>query len=296
MLTGIGSGIITTFGDYQAYYERGLLFEETSSNISWIGSIQSLIVFTFGAVVGPIYDRGFLKLLIMAGTFGLVFGHMMLSICNEFWQVILAQGFVIGLGGGCLFVPGLAVIQPYFSSRLGLALGLAATGSSLGGILYPIIFINLIDQVGFAWTTRIIGFVALGTLMVPITVSRMRSKPPAVRKMVDWTVFKDLPFLTVVLGCFLGYAGSQVAFFYVPFFGESNGWVSGSLALYLLPILNAASSIGRVVPNWLADKIGAVNVIVPGMSRVVNHGHRSRLRIAHRICLCWYRALMQYGC
>ncbi|KAL4734225.1 major facilitator superfamily domain-containing protein [Aspergillus similis] len=257
-------GIITTFGDYQAYYERGLIFEETSSNISWIGSIQSLIVFAFGAVVGPIYDRGFLKLLILVGTFGLVFGHMMLSICKEYWQVVLAQGFVVGLGGGCLFVPSLAVIQPYFSSRLGLALGLAATGSSLGGILYPIIFINLIDQVGFGWTTRILGFIILGTMMVPIAVSRMRVKPPAVRKMMDWTAFTDGPFLTCILGCFLGYAGSQVAFFYVPYFGEANGWVSGSLALYLLPILNGASSIGRVLPNWLADRLGALNVIIPG--------------------------------
>lgn len=205
-------------------------------------------------------------MLIIAGTFGLVFGHMMLSLCTEFWQVVLSQGFVVGLGGGCLFVPALAVIQPYFSSRLGLALGLAATGSSLGGILYPIIFINLIDKVGFPWTTRIIGFIALATLMVPIAVSKMRFTPPAVRKMVDWTVFRDLPFLLCVLGCFLGYAGSQVAFFYVPFFGEANKWVNGSLALYLLPILNAASSIGRVLPNWMADKMGAINVIIPGMT------------------------------
>lgn len=265
------SGIITTFGDYQAFYERGTLFHQTSSNISWIGSIQSLIVFAVGAVIGPIYDRGFLKLLILVGTFGLVFGHMMLSLCTEYWQVVLAQGFVIGLGGGCLFVPALAVVQPYFGSRLGLALGLAATGSSLGGILYPIIFINLIDKVGFAWTTRTMGFIALATLMVPIAVSKMRFKPPAVRKMVDWTVFKDGPFLLCVLGCFLGYAGSQVAFFYVPYFGEANKWTTGSLALYLLPILNAASSIGRVLPNWLADKVGAVNVIIPGKLVILSH-------------------------
>ncbi|KAJ5171651.1 hypothetical protein N7492_004244 [Penicillium capsulatum] len=261
-------GIITTFGDYQAYYERGTLFHQTSSNISWIGSIQSLVVFAIGAVIGHIYDRGFLKLLILVGTFGLVFGHMMLSLCTEYWQAVLAQGFVIGLGSGCLFVPALAVVQPYFSSRLGLALGLASTGSSLGGILYPIIFINLIDKVGFAWTTRTIGFIALATLMVPIAVSKMRSKPPAVRKVVDWTVFKDGPFLFCVLGCFLGYAGSQVAFFYVPYFGEASKWTTGSQALYLLPILNAASSIGRVLPNWLADKVGAVNVIIPGSALI----------------------------
>lgn len=171
-------GTIITFGDYQAYYERGTLFTESSANISWIGSIQSLMVFLIGAVIGPLYDRGYLKLLLVVGSFGIVFGHMMLSLCTEYWQVVLAQGFVVGIGGGCIFIPALAVVQPYFGSRLGLAFGIVATGSSLGGIIYPIVFINLIDKVGFAWTTRAIGFIALGTLVVPLAVSEMRVKRP----------------------------------------------------------------------------------------------------------------------
>ncbi|KAI1866409.1 hypothetical protein JX265_007710 [Neoarthrinium moseri] len=257
-------GTIITFGDFQAFYERGTLFTESSSNISWIGSIQSLMVFVVGAVIGPIYDRGYLKLLLLIGTFGIVFGHMMLSLCSEYWQVVLSQGFVVGIGGGCLFVPALAVVQPYFSSRLGLALGIVATGSSLGGIIYPIIFINLIERVGFAWTVRAMGFVALGSLLVPLAVSEMRAKPPAVRRMLDLTAFSDGPFMLCILGCFLGYAGSHVSFFYIAYYGQANGWMTGTLALYLLPILNSASAIGRVLPNWLADKVGPVNVVIPG--------------------------------
>jgi len=221
-----------------------------------------------GCLVGPLFDRGYLKSLILVGAFGLVFGHMMLSLCTEYWQVILAQGFVVGIGGGCLFVPALAVLQPYFNTRLGLALGMAATGSSIGGIIYPIVFINLIDSAGFAWTTRAIGFIALGTLLIPIAFSKMRVKPAKVRQMVDFTAFKDAPFMLCVLGCSIVYAGSQVAFFYFPLFGQSNGWTTGSLGLYLLPILNAASTFGRVLPNWAADKIGAVNVMIPGCAAV----------------------------
>lgn len=74
-------------------------------------------------------------------------GHMMLSLCTEFWQCILAQGFVIGIGGGCLYVPSVAILPTYFTTRIGLAIGLGASGSSLGGIIYPIMFYRLIDQV-----------------------------------------------------------------------------------------------------------------------------------------------------
>lgn len=37
-------GILNTFGVYQTWYEGGELFQESSSNISWIGSIQAVMV------------------------------------------------------------------------------------------------------------------------------------------------------------------------------------------------------------------------------------------------------------
>lgn len=115
----------------QTYYESGQLFMESSSNISWIGSVQAFMVLVVGAFVGPIYDRGYLRTLLIVGSFLIVFGHMMLSLCTTFWQCILAQGFVIGIGGGCLFVPAIAILPTYFSSKIGLAIGLAASGSSM---------------------------------------------------------------------------------------------------------------------------------------------------------------------
>jgi MFS family permease len=101
-----------------------------------------------GAVIRPVYDRGHLRLLLMLGSFGIVFGHMMLSLCHAYWQALLAQGFVVGMGGGCLFVPALAILKSYFSSRLGLAVSKEATGSSIGGVIYPVMFTNLIGRVG----------------------------------------------------------------------------------------------------------------------------------------------------
>lgn len=58
---------------------------------------------------------------------------MMLSLCTEYYQVFLAQAVCIGLGAGCLFVPSVAIISTYFqNTRIAIAMGLAASGSSLG--------------------------------------------------------------------------------------------------------------------------------------------------------------------
>jgi hypothetical protein len=88
-----------------------------------------------GFMSGPLYDRGYLRWLLIVGGFLVVFGYMMLSLCTTLWQCILAQGFCIGIGGGLLFVPSVAILPTYFRRRLGLAVGLAASGSSMGGML-----------------------------------------------------------------------------------------------------------------------------------------------------------------
>src|ERR1700761_2660981 len=75
-------GLLNTFAFFQLYYESGALFVESSSNISWIGSVQAYLVMLVGMLSGPVFDRGHIRLLLVTGAFGIVFGLMMLSICN----------------------------------------------------------------------------------------------------------------------------------------------------------------------------------------------------------------------
>lgn len=83
-------------------------------------------------MAGPLYNRGHLKLLVYLGSFLVVFGMMMTSLCTKYWQAVLAQGLIIGVGNGCLFVPSTAVIPPYFEKRRALAMGIAITGGNIG--------------------------------------------------------------------------------------------------------------------------------------------------------------------
>ncbi|KAI1770472.1 MFS general substrate transporter [Hypoxylon cercidicola] len=256
-------GILNAFGVFQTYYETGQLFERSSSDISWIGSIQSFMVLIGGVFAGPIYDRGYLRHLLIAGSFGIVFGHMMLSLCSQYWQVVLAQGLCVGLGAGMLFVPCVSIIPTYFSTKLGLAVGLASAGSSVGGIIYPIVLYQLLDKIGFAWSVRVMGFIALGTLLIPIAVMRMRFKAPKARSIIDWTAFGDIPYMAFTVSTFIGFMGLSILIFYVSYYPEEQGLTDEALSFYMVPIFNAASCFGRVLPNALSDKVGAFNVIAP---------------------------------
>lgn len=222
------------------------------------------MVLFVGALSGPIYDRGHLRILLVCGSFLIVFGFMMLSLCHAFWQCLLAQGFCIGIGGGLLFVPAVAILPTYFRAKVGLAIGLAASGSSMGGIIYPIMFYRLLDEIHFGWSVRILGFTALATLIIPLIVMKQRVQPAKARSIVDTSAFTDGPFIFFVFATFVGFIGLYVGIFYYSFFGSATGLTSPSMAFYLVPILNAGSVFGRTLPNWLSDKIGPLNVITPG--------------------------------
>jgi len=69
---------------------------------------------------------------VILGSATAVFGMMMTSICKEYWQVVLAQGVVTGIGMGAMYLPSVAIMPQYFKTRRAFATGIAASGSSFG--------------------------------------------------------------------------------------------------------------------------------------------------------------------
>ncbi|KAK5169418.1 uncharacterized protein LTR77_005394 [Saxophila tyrrhenica] len=256
-------GIINAFGIYQTYYENGILAGTSPSNLSWIGSIEAFLLMLVGSVAGPIYDKGYVHELLGVGSFLIVLGQMMLSLCSTYWQVLLAQGIAIGIGTGLIFTSGVAILSTYFSTKLATATGIAASGSSIGGVLYPIIFYKLQPTIGFAWATRVMGFIALFTLGISNLALRVRVLPASRRKFLDLPAWKIKPFLFFNLGSFFVFIGLYAPFFYIQSFVLQTGLMEPNLAFYLLAILNGSSTFGRLIPNIIADRIGPFNVLTP---------------------------------
>ena len=58
---------------------------------------------------------------------------------------------------------------------------------------------------------------------------------------------------STLVAVFVTYTGLYVPFFYVEAYANNIG-IHGSLAFYMLIILNAASVLGRIIPPFIADK------------------------------------------
>ncbi|KAJ6000453.1 hypothetical protein N7481_000862 [Penicillium waksmanii] len=259
-------GVINTWGAYQTYYEQDLLSGTSSSTIAWIGSLQSFLLMMIGVVTGPLFDAGYFRGLIGFAAFMLPFGLMMTSISTAYWHLILAQGVCVGLAAGCLFVPSVAILPQYFQRKRGLANGLAASGSSIGGVIYPIMFHKLQQEVGFAWATRAIGFICFGTIILSLSIMRVRFKPKDKRKLYQFSAFKELGFCLFTVAMFLGFLGFYNFLFYVQSYAIETGIVDSNLGFYLISMLNAASTFGRIGPNFLADHVGPLNMLTPAVT------------------------------
>jgi len=61
----------------------------------------------------------------------------------------------------------------------------------------------------------------------------------------------------------VGFAGLNVAVFYTSFYPLNLGLADSSLSFYMVAIFNAASTLGRILPNALSDLIGPFNTITP---------------------------------
>jgi MFS family permease len=196
-------------------------------------------------LISPLYDAGYFRSLLIFGSFMLVLGQMMLSLCHEYWQVLLAQAFCIGIGTGALFIPSMAVLTTYFSTRIGLAIGIAASGSSFGGVIYPIVFHKLLPTLGFAWTTRVLGFIILATTIIPNVCMRVRVLPAKTRSLLDLRAFLIPAYSLQVAGFFCGFMGLYVPFFYGQLYALKEKITTENLAFYLLAVMNSTSTFGR---------------------------------------------------
>ena len=134
--------------------------------------------------------------------------NFMLSLSQpqQFYQVFLTQGIAIGISLGGLYVPTLTVLSHHFARKRALAMGIAVSGASAGGVVFPVVVNRMLEKYGFPWAVRIAAFICLG--LVTISLACMRTRPPPPRPHVEGqqrpslvAILKDVPYILAVLGC-----------------------------------------------------------------------------------------------
>ncbi|KAF9460383.1 major facilitator superfamily domain-containing protein [Collybia nuda] len=263
-------GYTNAYGVYNDFYVRDYLKDRyTSSQISWIGSTQLFLTLSLGLVSGRGFDTGYFYHLVFGGYVLMIFCMFMVSITQpgQYYQLFLSQGLGVGIAVGISYVPSYGLLAHYFKRRRATAMGIAASGSAIGGAVHPIMLNQLFHgRVGFHAGVRASAGLLAGLLTISFLLLRPRL-PFTSRKQGSTlinlrTFLRDPPYVFMVIGTALVLSGLYFPIFFLQLHTITNG-LDSNFAFYTLVMLNGASALGRILPNMLATRIGVFNVIVP---------------------------------
>ncbi|KAG0645383.1 Aspyridones efflux apdF [Hyphodiscus hymeniophilus] len=276
-------GFVNAFGVFETFYQTDLLSSKSPSQISWLGSFNIFCMFGFTLLVGWLNDRHGPRVLLIVGSVIMLFALFMTSLCTEYWQLFLAQGFLFGLGLSFVVLPAFATVPHYFIKSRALALGITVSGSSLGGVIWPIALKNVLYKIGFGWGVRTAAFIMLPLLAAACLAIRLPARAPSsLKPKPDLSVVKNPILILLALGLFFIYLGLFSPFFYVTSWTISRG-LDANMAFYMVSIINAASLFGRIIPGLLADRFGAYNMMI--LSAL----------FSGLVCCCWTTATSMSG-
>ncbi|KAI9187974.1 hypothetical protein H9P43_002365 [Blastocladiella emersonii ATCC 22665] len=252
-----------SYGIFQVWYQTVDFPTASPASLSLVGTLGPASMFVAGLVSGRLAEeRGFRPVMTL-GAIILGAGMVLASFATEVWQLALTQGVMYGVGSSLVYFPVIALPNQWFNKKRSLAVGLAVSGSGVGGLIGANAVQALLPAVGSAWTLRILGIASFALLMVAVALSESRI-PTKKRNdpIIDFTMLRDKQFLLMLVGSCLIPFGYLTPFYYLPAYTVKIARKAPSFAAFLLTILNVASIVGRIATGYIADKIGNINSFI----------------------------------
>lgn len=128
-------------------------------------------------------------------------------------------------------------------------MGIMVTGSSVGGVVFPIMIGRMIKSVGYPWTMRTAAFIILALQIIAIATVRPRAKP-APKKMAAGRYaapFTELPFVMLLLGVAVLTYGIFIPITYLAAQAFQEAHTSEDMAQYLVAIFNGARYVFHII-------------------------------------------------
>ena len=249
---------------------------ELISGASTLSFLISNILATF---TSEFVDRLGAKRLVLLGIAALAASMAMLASATTVWQlyaafILMSVGWI---GMGTVVIA--TVVSLWFVRRRGLAISLAYTGASFGGVVATPLLVLLVERTGFA-AAMLIAAAVMVAVLVPVALAWIgpRSQagavetsepsqpqsPPAtadisrvklIRSLAFWTI--SLPF-ALALVAQIGFIVHQIALL-EPKVGRS----SAGLAVSVMTFMSIAGrfGLGMVVDRFDPRLVAAVSIV-----------------------------------
>lgn len=176
LVQALGSGI----GSYSygvLVSPIGAEFGASRMELMWGMTGSSLFGMLVSPYLGAQVDRRPMQMVMALGCVVMMLGMVLIARTTSIWQFILAYTIFVSVAQNILGpLPSNALVSRWFTQYRGRALSLAALGTSVGGLLFPLLFQTLIDSHGWRMACTWIGIGATA-LVLPVVLKVVRSRP-----------------------------------------------------------------------------------------------------------------------
>ncbi|KAF7559677.1 hypothetical protein G7046_g4473 [Stylonectria norvegica] len=265
-------GFINSVGLIQAHLEKNQLRDFTPSQIGWIPAITIFLALATPVATGPLYDRHGHRWLLALGSVFVSLGMLFMSLLgyivgNTTFVVVLlvmTWGIMCGVGMGAISVAVTGVINATFGKRCGMACGIVFMGSSVGGVLWPLLLRDTLERWG--WSPGLGTLCGVSTTLLVFGNVMLRRGSQGMKKNQDrrlWSIgcLKKLDFvlMTLSLAVFqfvvMGIVGT------LPSWGMSRGF-DRELMFNVVAAMNSGAALGRLAICAASDRFGRLNTVI----------------------------------
>ena len=286
--------VILTFSSGLSFYNHSIYLNALATQSNFSVSSASLAVSVFflssgvaGLLVGRLIQRVDTRVSFTLGAVLCFAALTALAHVQTMWQLVIVYA-VFGSGfASSALLPATTLITHWFRKRRAMALSIASTGLSLGGVVITPISVVLVDRLGFATAAPVMGVMYL-LGVIPVAWIWLRPEPATLGLMIDGgrkviaepdpatseqpgseinrqpreesdhgTSFAQARGLWLFWGICLGYVFLMLAQVggIAHQYGLAREILTESQTAFAVAILPVASIIGRLLGGWLVEQM-----------------------------------------
>ncbi len=229
------------------------------------GSLLQFSVGLFSPMAGRAMDRYPMHWLVLLGLGSLVCGLLLVAQARELWQIQILYATIFPVALALMgSLAGQTLVTRWFADKRGFAIGLSATGTNIGGIVFPLLAAGWLLAFGWRDTFLWLALVAV-VVVAPLTWAVLRRPPPgivyanttgssegrlwATNEILGTRLFW-LPVLCI-LPLTIAFSGVQLN---LGAFSRDLG-LSGDTAAMLLALSSACMILGKFFFGGLGDRL-----------------------------------------
>jgi MFS family permease len=221
---------------------------------AFIGGFNFSIAMLVAPLVTVLTRKFGMHVVMLTGALFQCGGFIAASFATQVWHLHISQGILVGCGIGFLYVPSVAVLSQWFSTKRSLANGISAAGSGIGGATFAWGSEGVILHLGISWSLRITGIATLVANLIAILAIRDRNhtiQPPQLG--FDTRLLRRYDVILLLSWVFTSMLGYIVLLFSLSDFALSIG-LSHNQATDMIGFLNIGTAIGRPIIGILSDR------------------------------------------